>query len=102
MAIQLAGIFLLSLIIPLSQTPIHVSAASGCDGGDFETPEWNQTVRRQAKVPWSLDYGSQKEWQDSDDIFEDDDDDFDLEELLEDSDLLSNIQSLENIVKNAS
>ncbi len=76
-AIQLAGIFLLSLIIPLSQTPIHVSAASGCDGGDFETPEWNQTVRRQAKVPWSLDYGSQKEWQDSDDIFEDDDDDDD-------------------------
>ena len=45
-------VFLVPMLTPSELSPIGItSAATNCDGGDFVTPKWNNTVERLAKVP---------------------------------------------------
>ncbi len=49
-------VFLSAILVSVSIPSTFVSAASACDGGDFKAPNWNKTVERQARVPWSINY----------------------------------------------
>ena len=45
-------IFFLPMLAPSYLSPIEdVTAATNCDNGDFETPTWNKSVERLAKIP---------------------------------------------------
>ena len=49
-------VFLSAILVSVSIPSTFVTAASACDGGDFKAPNWNKTVERQARVPWSINY----------------------------------------------
>ena len=49
-------IFLSAIFVSISLPSDVVTANSSCDGGDFQSPDWNKTVERQAKVPWAINY----------------------------------------------
>ncbi len=49
-------IFLSAIFVSISLPSDVVTANSSCDGGDFQSPDWNRTVERQAKVPWAINY----------------------------------------------
>ena len=52
LAIVVLLVMLAPMLTPSELSPIgSTSAASNCDGGDFVTPKWNNTVEHLAKVP---------------------------------------------------
>ena len=80
-AVVILIVMLAPMLIPSELSPIeNSSAATNCDGGDWVTPKWNNTVERLAKVPDIKDEDNEyeKEKRRGRDRDNDDDDDEDV------------------------